>query len=204
MLDLSDRYSVRSVYQKLTSLEFLSFDATSDFIWHKQVPLKVSIMAWRLLRNRLLKKDNLVARDIISHDNQLCMTRCGGIEIAYHLLLSCPCFHLLWSLVRAWIGISSADPYHLQDHVKKRMKEKKKTWEMEDYEYLNRTTASMPTTQPDRFSIARNLIQEIVIITQSLQLTSVWEMEDIRSKNEHMVVVFGHMKVSWGLNACCG
>ncbi|MCI74158.1 hypothetical protein A2U01_0095422, partial [Trifolium medium] len=26
-------------------------DATTDFIWHKQVPLKVSVLAWRLLRN---------------------------------------------------------------------------------------------------------------------------------------------------------
>lgn len=56
------------MYQKLTSQEFLSFDGTSDFIWHKQVPLKVSIMAWRLLRNRLPTKDNLVARGIISHE----------------------------------------------------------------------------------------------------------------------------------------
>lgn len=67
-LDPRNIYSVRSVYQKLTSQEFLSFDGTSDFIWHKQVPLKVSIMAWRLLRNRLPTKDNLVARGIISHE----------------------------------------------------------------------------------------------------------------------------------------
>ncbi|MCI74342.1 hypothetical protein A2U01_0095606, partial [Trifolium medium] len=26
-------------------------DATSDLIWHKQVHLKVSVLAWRLLRN---------------------------------------------------------------------------------------------------------------------------------------------------------
>jgi hypothetical protein len=63
-------------------------DATLDLIWHKQAPLKVSIMAWRLLRNRLPTKENLVVRGIISHDNQLCVTGCGGIKTAHHLFLS--------------------------------------------------------------------------------------------------------------------
>jgi len=38
------------VYQKLTTQELLGLDATLDLIWHKQVPLKVSILTWHLLR----------------------------------------------------------------------------------------------------------------------------------------------------------
>jgi len=38
-LDPSGSYSVWDVYQKLIKQEFPSFDATSDSIWHKQVPL---------------------------------------------------------------------------------------------------------------------------------------------------------------------
>jgi len=56
-----------------------------------RVPLKVSILAWRLLRNRLPTKDNLVTRDIISQDSQMCMTGCGGLEMAHHLFISYPC-----------------------------------------------------------------------------------------------------------------
>ncbi|MCI52511.1 glutamate-gated kainate-type ion channel receptor subunit GluR5, partial [Trifolium medium] len=32
------------------------------------------------------------------------------------MFLSCPVFAPLWNQVRAWIGISSADPELLQDH----------------------------------------------------------------------------------------
>jgi hypothetical protein len=80
------------------------------------VPLKVSVMTWRLLRNRLPTKYNLVRRHIISSDASLCVTGCGGVETAHHLFLSCPVFASLWSLVRSWIGISSADPLVLHDH----------------------------------------------------------------------------------------
>jgi hypothetical protein len=65
------QYSIRNVYRKLTTKEVLSLDATSELIWHKQVPLKVSNLAWRILRNRLATKDSFVARGIISHENQL-------------------------------------------------------------------------------------------------------------------------------------
>ncbi|GAU18664.1 hypothetical protein TSUD_124970 [Trifolium subterraneum] len=42
-----------------TDGEVDSLDAVADLIWHKHVPLKVSIVAWRLLRDRLPTKDNL-------------------------------------------------------------------------------------------------------------------------------------------------
>jgi hypothetical protein len=79
----------------------------SDLIWHK--PLKVSMLAWRLLRNRLPTKDNLVTRNIISHDTCLCVNGCGTLETANHLFLSCPVFAPLWNLVRSWIGVVSID-----------------------------------------------------------------------------------------------
>jgi hypothetical protein len=41
-------------------------DAIEEIIWHKQVPLKVYIFVWRLLRDRLSIKTNLVTRDIIT------------------------------------------------------------------------------------------------------------------------------------------
>ncbi|MCI16813.1 hypothetical protein A2U01_0037957 [Trifolium medium] len=71
-------------------------DATSDLIWHKQIPLKVSVLALRLLRNRLPTKHNLAVRNIISQESQFCVTGCGGLETAQHLFLSCPVFAPLW------------------------------------------------------------------------------------------------------------
>jgi hypothetical protein len=114
--DIIGGYSVRGAYNWLTTIDALDTDPTSYLIWHKQVPLKVSVLAWRLLRNRVRTKDNLARHNIISHDSQLCVIGCGGLETAQHLFLSCPVFASLWGLVRSWIGVSSADPISLQDH----------------------------------------------------------------------------------------
>jgi hypothetical protein len=42
-------------------------DDAEKLIWHPQVPLKVSIFAWRLLLERLPIKTNLVTRGILLH-----------------------------------------------------------------------------------------------------------------------------------------
>ncbi|MCI32173.1 cysteine-rich receptor-like protein kinase [Trifolium medium] len=65
-LDPVKGYSVRGAYQLLTSHPSDSLDAAADLIWHKQVSLKVSIFAWRLLRERLPTKTNLAIRGIIT------------------------------------------------------------------------------------------------------------------------------------------
>ncbi|GAU16069.1 hypothetical protein TSUD_339400 [Trifolium subterraneum] len=105
--DIVGGYSVRGAYQVLTTMETLNVDADSDLIWHKQVPLKVSVLAWMLWRNGLPTKDNLAARNIIPQDSQLCVIGCGG-----YWWLGAP----LWRLIRAWVSMSSADPISVQDH----------------------------------------------------------------------------------------
>ncbi|GAU41847.1 hypothetical protein TSUD_177580 [Trifolium subterraneum] len=52
---------LRGAYQLLTSHDSVTLDVAEDLIWHGQVPLKVSVLAWRLLRDRLPTKSNLVA-----------------------------------------------------------------------------------------------------------------------------------------------
>ena len=78
--------------------------------------MKVSIFAWRLFRDRLPTKTNLVVDDIIPPDAYYCVTGCGGVESARQLFLSCDTFGFLWTLVRSWISFSSADPHHLSYH----------------------------------------------------------------------------------------
>ncbi|GAU15824.1 hypothetical protein TSUD_236400 [Trifolium subterraneum] len=92
-------YTVRGAYQLLMSQDSVTLDAAEDLIWHDQVPLKVSILAWRLLRDRLPTKSNLVARGILSSEAHHCVSGCKAIESAQHLFLSCSTFGSLWSLV---------------------------------------------------------------------------------------------------------
>ncbi|MCI82997.1 heat shock protein, partial [Trifolium medium] len=49
--DLDTGYTVRGAYQYLTAQDAVTLDAAADLIWHPQVPLKVPIFAWRLLRD---------------------------------------------------------------------------------------------------------------------------------------------------------
>ncbi|GAU20751.1 hypothetical protein TSUD_239450 [Trifolium subterraneum] len=50
--DPDEGYTVRGAYQLLTQGS-ATMDVADKLIWHSQVPLKVSILAWRLLRDRV-------------------------------------------------------------------------------------------------------------------------------------------------------
>ncbi|XP_045797738.1 uncharacterized protein LOC123891913 [Trifolium pratense] len=109
-------YTVRGVYQLLTTRDSVTMDDADHLIWHPQVPLKVSIFAWRLLRDRLPTKTNLVIRGIISSSAQVCVAGCGEAESAHHLFISCSFFGSLWALVCTWIDISLTDSSTIRDH----------------------------------------------------------------------------------------
>jgi len=85
--DITWGYSVRSGYRTLSAQIPPVLDDSEKLIWHSQVPSKVSILVWRLLRDRLPTKSNLIDRDIISVDDSLCVAGCGQIKTAQHLLL---------------------------------------------------------------------------------------------------------------------
>ncbi|MCI21389.1 70 kDa peptidyl-prolyl isomerase, partial [Trifolium medium] len=109
-------YTVRGAYQLLTTIDSVTVDDAEHLIWHPQVPLKVSIFAWRLLRDRLPTKSNLVTRGILSSAAHLCVSGCGGAESAYHLFISCSTFGSIWDLVCTWIDNSSTGSTSIRDH----------------------------------------------------------------------------------------
>ncbi|GAU39449.1 hypothetical protein TSUD_290150 [Trifolium subterraneum] len=61
-------------------------------------------------------RTNLENRGIITPDAQSCVAGCGEMESTQHLLLACNTFGSLWSMVRAWLDITSVDPIILTDH----------------------------------------------------------------------------------------
>jgi hypothetical protein len=109
-------YTVRGVYDMLTSQEQPHVHQNMELIWHKQVPLKVSILAWRLLRDRLPTKSNLADRGILPMEARFCVTGCGHVENVTHMFLSCPIFGALWPMVRAWLGVERVDSLAISDH----------------------------------------------------------------------------------------
>jgi hypothetical protein len=111
-----DVYTVRGAYQILTTMADPPSVGVGELVWHKQVPLKVSIMAWRLLLDRLPTKVNLVRRGCLDVEAAGCMAGCGIAETANHLFLHCTTFGEVWHHIRAWIGVSGVDPHDLSDH----------------------------------------------------------------------------------------
>jgi len=65
-----DDYTVHVAYQMLMRQEMHIYDESSEVVWHKISPLKVSICVWRLFRNRLSTEDNLMCRSIIPNEAQ--------------------------------------------------------------------------------------------------------------------------------------
>ncbi|MCI27265.1 heat-shock protein, partial [Trifolium medium] len=107
---------VRGAYQLLTTTDSIIVDEAEHLIWYPQVPLKVSIFAWRLLRDRLPTKSNLVTRGILSSTAHQCVSGCGAAESTHHLFIFCSTFGSIWDLVRSWIGISSTGFTSIRDH----------------------------------------------------------------------------------------
>jgi len=114
--DIVGGYTVRGAYHLLTYQSAPMIDAAGELVWHKQVPLKVSILAWRLLQDRLPTKFNLFRRRILQQANVTCVAGCGFDESATHLFLHCAYFSFIWQHTRNWLGISGVDPFTLHDH----------------------------------------------------------------------------------------
>ncbi|XP_024628603.1 uncharacterized protein [Medicago truncatula] len=70
-------YTVRGAYDLLTNSVTPSMNTPLELVWHHQVPLKVSIFAWRLIHDRLPMKDNLAIHGVIPTSASYFVSRCG-------------------------------------------------------------------------------------------------------------------------------
>jgi len=115
-LHVSLKYNVTSVYNILTSRVSSSTHDHNTYFWHKEVPLKVNIFVWRLLRNRLPTTDNLIRCRILQSNTHYCSSGCGSSEDIDHLFLSCDFYEQIWYDIYNWLGIVTVKPAHVKDH----------------------------------------------------------------------------------------
>jgi hypothetical protein len=71
------------------------------------------ILAWRLLRDRLSTRLNLLHRGIITDADTSCVSGCGYDESVDQLFLHCNFFGAIWYQVRLWLGFSGVDHQHI-------------------------------------------------------------------------------------------
>jgi hypothetical protein len=76
-VDSSSIYTVRSAYNSLIAQVHVENVVAAPPIWHKDVPLKVVLFAWRLFRDRLPTKYNLHRRHVLDFNAQNCVGGCG-------------------------------------------------------------------------------------------------------------------------------
>jgi len=117
-LHASSNYNVISAYNHLLTPTSNNLSAIHmSEIWNKEVPLKISLFVWRLLRDRLPTTDSLIKRHILLPNAQLCVGGCGMMEDAKHLFLSCDFFGKLWYGISHWLSYHIVFPEHVPDHL---------------------------------------------------------------------------------------
>ena len=114
--ETSHVYSVCSAYKLLTVHPSTVSVVSASSIWNKDVPLKVVLFAWRLFRDRLPTKMNLVRRGVISNEARLCTAGCGSEETSDHLFLHCNIYGSIWHNIYKWLNLSSVLPFTVGDH----------------------------------------------------------------------------------------
>ncbi|XP_058750551.1 uncharacterized protein LOC131623554 [Vicia villosa] len=58
-------------------------------VWSNLIPLKVSVLAWRVWQNRIPTRDNLVKRGILVDSQNSCPFGCGEEESVSHIFFEC-------------------------------------------------------------------------------------------------------------------
>jgi len=68
---------VKAAYRFIADTDAMADRSQVDDVWSKHIPSKVSLLGWRLLRNRLPTKDNLVQRGILIPTDGMCVAGCN-------------------------------------------------------------------------------------------------------------------------------
>jgi hypothetical protein len=101
-------YSVKEAY-KLLLAEYETEDSRDQLIaWNELVPLKVSVLVWKLLQNKIPTKDNLVKRGILSESQTSCSFGRGKEETVSHVFFECTTVTEVWQEILRWLKINSA------------------------------------------------------------------------------------------------
>ena len=80
----SKNYTVTNAYKYMMSAITNQATDPTAYAWNKEVPLKVSLFAWCLLRNRLQTTENLIRRHVHHHNVQPYVGGCGKMEDVDH------------------------------------------------------------------------------------------------------------------------
>ncbi|CAI8604845.1 unnamed protein product [Vicia faba] len=96
---LKDGYHVKEAYSMI--MKGVSNEGEEDrkltVAWNNLVPLKVLVLVWRIWRNKIPTRDNLVKRDILVASQNSCPHSCDVEESVSHTFFECSIAQAAWS-----------------------------------------------------------------------------------------------------------
>ncbi|XP_028215132.1 uncharacterized protein LOC114397238 [Glycine soja] len=109
-------YTTKSAYKFYTKPSTTNSDGKIySIIWKLKIPPRVAVFCWRLLKNRLPTKDNLLRRNITIQDQKCPL--CGNAqEDVGHLFFNCNLTKGLWWESMRWIRVVGPLPSHPKCH----------------------------------------------------------------------------------------
>lgn len=108
--DSNNGFSVKSAYGILFGLRCNVpsdplFCSACNLIWQCDIPSKVSILAWRLLQNKLPTKESLANKGVLGANGSVTCIFCSrDTENHSHLFFTCEFAYRVWMAVNLWSG----------------------------------------------------------------------------------------------------
>lgn len=108
------QFSVASVYHHLCSSTAILSDSCTNIIWHKLLPPRVQVFAWKFAHQALPTKGNFARKIQIAAQDYNCELCKASLETQDHLFLFCPNVKQIWNLISQWWSIPFITPteYH--------------------------------------------------------------------------------------------
>lgn len=84
-------YMIKEVYVMILdgSLNYDNKDKELANVWSRIVPLKLSVLVWRLWKNKISAIDNLIKIGIIEESKIYFLFGCGKEKIVTHIFFEC-------------------------------------------------------------------------------------------------------------------
>ncbi|XP_058746316.1 uncharacterized protein LOC131619210 [Vicia villosa] len=111
--DASKCFTVRSCYNIImqdlgVAVPEDGFGQGLKVIWEAQIPSKVQLFGWRMLRDSLPTRNQLLKRRIIQHIHEdTCIFCEQQKEDNPHLFMLCPMIQRLWRNIAQWLDIDN-------------------------------------------------------------------------------------------------
>jgi hypothetical protein len=117
--DEEGEFSVKSTYALISNLSAGrgnwddNLAAAFKALWNCPAPSKVLGFSWMLLHNKIPTKDNLLRRQIINGNDQLCVFCGTELETSVHLFIYCPFALNVWEKIHNWLALGFMLPQNL-------------------------------------------------------------------------------------------